>query len=660
MAPEDSPKKPLCDASQLAELAPVSIMCFNCQGEITFVNDWHLHNFARDRRTREDYLGKSVFDLPGIVSSGLSGLVEEVFTGHTVQVENIFTSEFSGGQTGYQSMRAIPVMKEGRFIGGIVIREDVTKYVLSEKRVVDSERKMKALLNASRDAAILVDPKGMLLALNDEAARRRGSTVEALLGTSSSAFLPPDSARQREANMGIALREKNPICFQEESGERVSSVCIYPVVDDSGEVYALAAYSQDITEQLRRETELVQARIMAESANVMKSQFLANISHELRTPLNGILGMAQVGLSENPDEEMTDCLEVIRDSAVRLTNAINNLLDLADIEAGAIEPIVKEFDLLELLQSISNNFAVQAKLKGLSLELSIRPGVPRRVCGDEFRVRQALVCLMSNALKCTGVGRIDLTVALAENAPPETAWATLLFSVEDTGVGIEPERMSCIFDSFTLAEDVLTKRRSGVGIGLCIARNLVTLMGGEIGASSAPGQGSRFFFTLRLALPRPAAMPESPIADNAPKDSARRILLVEDEVINRLMTTTLLRRMGHTVFQAENGVEALRSLSKESVDAILMDIQMPLMDGIEATHHIRQGEVPGLDKTVPIIALTAYAREKDRKRFLELGMDDFVPKPLVAEDLFRALEQSLAGRAPVASGPPAAPDSSAI
>jgi len=204
--------------------------------------------------------------------------------------------------------------------------------------------------------------------------------------------------------------------------------------------------------------------------------------------------------------------------------------------------------------------------------------------------------------------------------------------------------MGCIFDSFTLAEDVLTKRRSGVGVGLCIARNLVNLMGGEIAATSSPGRGSRFYFRLRLALPQTCAQDAKPPSQPMPEAEGTRILLVEDEVINRMMTTTLLRRMGYTVFLAENGVEALRALDQDKVDAILMDIQMPLMDGIEATHHIRRGEVPGLDKSVPIIALTAYAREKDRKRFLELGMDDFVPKPLVAEELFRALEQCLLRR----------------
>lgn len=645
MDSQDAKDKPLCDAAQLAELAPVSIMCFNCQGVITFINDWHLHNFARDKRTRDDYLGQSIFDLPGIVNAGLAEHIEDVLEGQTVQMENVYTAEFSGGHSGYQTVRAVPVHQDGKLIGGIVIREDVTRYVLSEKKVIDSERKIKALLNASMEAAILVDPQGLLLALNDEAARRRGSTVQELLGTSSYAFLG-DNARLRQENVALALREKKPVCFQEEQDGRVSSVCIYPVIDDFGEVHSLAGFSQDITEQLRREKELVNAKLLAESANVMKSQFLANISHELRTPLNGILGMAQVGLAGNPNEELTDCLEVIRDSSVRLTNVINNLLDLADMESGAIEPIVKEFDLHALMDSIANNFSVQAKLKGLTLDLRVRPGVPSAVCGDEFRVRQTLVCLMSNALKCTGEGRIEMGVALADRPPGGVSapgGVDLVFHVEDTGVGIAKEKIDCIFDSFTLAEDVLTKRRSGVGIGLCIARNLVTLMGGEIAATSEPGKGSRFFFTLRLALPRASgAEGAHHLAEAAGRPSGRRILLVEDEVINRIMTTTLLKRMGHTVFQAENGVEALRMLGAETIDAILMDIQMPLMDGIEATHHIRGGEVPGQDKAVPIIALTAYAREKDRKRFLELGMDDFVPKPLVAEDLFRALDQCLA------------------
>jgi len=180
----------ICDIGQLAELAPVSIMCFNCQGKITFVNNWHLQNFARSKRGKHDYIGKSIFDLPGIRNAGLAESIEEVFTGQGFQAENVYTSEFSGGQSGYQSVRAIPVNKDGRLVGGIVIREDVTRYVLSERKVIDSERKIKALLNASQDSAILVDPQGIFLALNNEAARRRGTTVELLLGDSLYDHLP--------------------------------------------------------------------------------------------------------------------------------------------------------------------------------------------------------------------------------------------------------------------------------------------------------------------------------------------------------------------------------------------------------------------------------------------------------------------------------------
>lgn len=641
--------KIICDATQLAALAPVSIMCFNCQGEITFVNDWHLHNFARDKRSREEYLGTSIFDLPGIVSAGLAGHIEEVFNGEAIQLENVYTSEFSGGQSGYQTMRAIPVNRGGRLIGGIVIREDVTRYVLSEKKVIDSERKIKALLNATPDSAILVDPQGTFLALNNEAARRRGTTVRELMGKSLFDHLPGACAGLRKRMIDETLRMKRAISFQEDWEGRLYAVSMYPVVNDSGEVDALASFSQDITLHVRHEKELVQAKEMAESATVVKSQFLANISHELRTPLNGILGMAQVGLAGDPPAEHRECLELIRDSSIRLTNVINNLLDLADIESGALEPIVKDFDLHGLMRSIAASFTVQAKLKGLALDLVLGPGVPVRACGDEFRLRQSLVCLMSNAIKSTNTGRVELGVHLVgqSRSPGGEADAErsvdLVFHVEDTGVGIEKEKMDSIFDSFTLAEDVLTKRRSGVGIGLCIARNLVTLLGGEIAAASQPGTGSRFFIRLRLALPS-AAPAEVLLRDAqiATGSTCWRILLVEDEAINRIMTTTLLTRMGHTVFEAENGTEALRALAREQVDIVLMDIQMPVMDGIEATRHIRGGEVPGLDKAMPIIALTAYAREKDRKRFLELGMDDFVAKPFMAEDLARALDKCLA------------------
>ena len=638
-------EKIVCNINDLAQLAPVSIMCFNCQGVITFVNDWHIHNFARDKRGKEFFLGKSIFDLPGIKSSGLAEKLEDVFTGEGFLAENIYTSEFSGGQAGYQSVRAIPVEKDGKLLGGIVIREDVTRYILSERSLVDRERKIQALLNATSDSAILISLEGRFLALNGEAARRRGLKVEELIGRSVYENLPEDCREPRRARVREAVEAKAPVFFEERQDGSLFSVSIYPILNDSGEVAELASYSRDITEQAAHEAELVKAKTAAESATIVKSQFLANISHELRTPLNGILGMAQVALAGELVPDLREAFEIIKTSSERLTTVINNLLDLADIESGAIEPITREFDLHALMASVTGSFSVQARLKGLDLRMHVHPAVPWRVVGDEFRIRQVLVCLLSNAIKCTNSGHVTLTVELRDPTAHDAVGrpgVDLAFSVEDTGVGISPESLETIFESFSLAENVLTKQHSGAGVGLTIARSLVNLMGGEIGASSCPGCGSRFAFHLESPLPVPQAEGAAPAAPRpAPPrtNGGRRVLVVEDEAVDRIMTRHLLRQLGHEVLEAENGHEALRLLTREHVDLILMDIQMPVMDGIETTQHIRNGEIPGLDSRIPIVALTAYAREKDRSRFLQIGMDEFVAKPFERAHLERVLER---------------------
>ena len=633
----------ICDINELAQLAPLSIMCFNCEGRITFINDWHLKNFARDKKSRENYLGELITNLPGIVSSGLADQIEEVLHGEAFRSENVFTSEFSGGQSGYQSIRAIPVKKDGKVVGGIVMREDVTKFILSEKKLVDTERKVSTLINATEDSAILIDSEGTFLTMNKEAARRRCLEVKDLIGKSLFDYLPDNGAEARVRAVKKVVLTHEPEHYKETSGDMTYQVSVHPIVNDSGEVKELATYSRDISEQANHESQLIQAKERAESVDMVKSQFLANVSHELRTPLNGILGMSQIALMEEIPSGIANYLRYIEESANRLTKTINNIIDLADIESRACEPIVKDFDLHALIKSVCSSYSVQSKLKNINLLCAINDDVPTVVVGDEYRLRQILVNLLSNAVQCTNEGQITLAVII-DSSTSNKMYKDIRFSVNDTGIGIDSEYLSIMFDSFALTESVLTKSRSGIGVGLTIARSLVTMLGGKLHVESEVGVGSKFFFTLQLHAPHDETNYDLfELLSEASKIDLKGtyVVLAEDEEINRIYALHILHGFGCTVFTAQTGTDVLSILSQQKVDLILMDIQMPMMDGIEATIHIRNGEIPSHDRNVPIIALTAYASDKDRARFLAIGMNELLPKPFGFKQLERVMKNCL-------------------
>ena len=639
----------ICDINELAQLAPLSIMCFNCDGKITFVNDWHLHNFAQDKRSRESYLGELITRLPGIVSSGLADRIEEILDGKALHSENVFTSEFTGGQSGYQSIRAIPVEKDGKVIGGIVMREDVTKFILSEKKLVDTERKVSTLINAIDDSAILIDTKGIFLALNKEAARRRGLDAKKLIGKSLFNFLPEDAANVRIRALDRVMNTQEPESYNESHGNTTYHVSIHPIINDSGYVTELASYSRDITNQVRHESELILAKERAESSEMVKSHFLANVSHELRSPLNGILGMSQIALMEELSPQVKEYIKCIEESAIRLTGTINNIIDLSDIESRALEPIIKEFNLRELVSSICNSFSIQAKLKNIELSCIVSGTVPMLVMSDQFRLRQILVNLIDNAVKCTNVGHVCVTVSIEESASVDKAIAEIeylpiRFCVEDTGTGIDQSMISTLFDGFSITENVYTKSRSGLGVGLRIAKSLVNILSGRIHVKSEIGVGSIFSFTLQLPVPNDESIYDlhQLLSDSTKIDlRGTNVLLAEDEEINKIYALHILQGFGCTIFVAHTGIEVLSILAHQKVDIILMDIQMPMMDGIEATKHIRNGEIPSMDRATPIIALTAYASDNDRERFLAIGMNELLPKPFGYKQLERVIRSCI-------------------
>ena len=402
----------------------------------------------------------------------------------------------------------------------------------------------------------------------------------------------------------------------------------------------------------RVEEELVLARRRAEAASEAKTQFLANISQELRTPINGILGMAQLALLESASERETEYWRTVRESTDRLVEIVDNLLELANVETGSLSPVLREFSLRRIMDSLRGAYSIRAGLAGLPLEVTIDPGIPDRLLGDPFRLRQILSNLIDNAIRFTPTGSV--TVRVLSHDPASTPRRVfvgkdfqglcLAFTVTDTGIGIPHDRQAAIFESFTLGEDYLTKRFGGTGMGLTIARRLAELLGGSIWVESKPGFGSTFSLTVPLW---PGEQAESRREEPAGPVvlAPLRILVVEDEAVNRLALARGLHKLGHTVIEAGNGEEALRQLAKEQVDVVVMDIQMPVMDGLTAVGFIRAGEVPGTDRRLPVVALTAYALEGDRKRFLDAGMDEFVTKPCDMDQLLRAVGKVVGARA---------------
>lgn len=408
-----------------------------------------------------------------------------------------------------------------------------------------------------------------------------------------------------------------------------------------GKPVMLKGTIQDITERKVYEEKLKEAKEYAEEANTSKSRFLANMSHEIRTPLNGILGLTEVMIGENVSEEHRKYLKIIREAGKNLSQLINDILDLSKIESKKLTLESIPFDFDEVVRSNIEAYRLLADQKGLAMFLDIDSSIPEKVIGDPTRLCQVLTNLVGNAIKFTDKGSVSISFEMLR-ADDKELWVQ--GSVIDTGVGIPEEKLEMIFQSFTQADETVSRKYGGTGLGLSIVKNLLIQMKGGISVQRKQGreQGAAFVFSFRLELPPPEKKKEEVLVQQAERRRfahAWQILVVDDSQLNLLVAKKMLSNLGAQVVTANSGKEAIEMVNATAYDLVLMDIQMPDLNGYETTAHLRQ-----LNYNGPIVALSANAYEEDVQASLAMGMNDHITKPYTEEHLFEKIQELMEGK----------------
>ena len=566
--------------------------------------------------------------------------------------------------------------QSSRVVGMRLAAIDMTEGKKSEDQAYEAASELRALFQTFPDLFIRLDRSGQVLDSTGGQSSDQFMSPDKFRGKNLQDLLPAGVVDQLREAQEKARKTKAPHIVEfnvdGRAGQQIYETRVVPldwehsiatlrnITARKNDEKRLQEYAQELE---RKNEELESALVTAREATQLKSRFLANMSHEIRTPMNGVLGMTDFLLGTSLTAEQQEFAGSIKKSADALLTLINDILDLSRIEAGKLRLDRLPFSLAATVEESSSLFALQARIKGLDFSSTVSGDLPDTLAGDAGRVRQVLTNLIGNAVKFTDSGRIDVE---AELVRPTEDGLLVRFSVRDTGIGIPPEHQSRLFESFTQGDGSSTRKYGGTGLGLSISKQLVELMGGELGVESKPGEGSRFWFTAifgkaaivapaappKRGIPVPAApppaVPKVPIPSVKPADAPPeksngggprklRVLLAEDNEINQRIALRLLEKLGLAADAVDNGRAAVEALAQQNYDLVLMDCQMPDMDGFEATAVIRNRE-RGKAHT-PICALTANAMEGDREKCLAAGMDDYISKPVGLDKLREAVER---------------------
>jgi two-component system sensor histidine kinase/response regulator len=518
----------------------------------------------------------------------------------------------------------VQLLFEGvKVVGFQAVARDITQRKRAEEALERERRQLRDVVAHAPVAMAILDGEGTLVAHSEQwlslwrlaamplPARRHADVLPA--------FFADALSRSRK---GPVVSDGEELVERPDGSAVYVTWAVHPWRGPGGEVGGAVAVAQDIDV-------LVRARQAAQETSRVKSEFLANVSHELRTPLSGVLGMARLLLDTNLDTTQHEYAEIIRRSGRELLGVVDAILDFARAEAGRLELEDGDLDAPRIIEEVCASVAEEAAAKGLHVTSLVAEEVPRRLRGDGARLRQVLLSLLGNAVKFTPSGTVVVRAGLVRGSTDATV---LRFEVADTGIGLDAATQARLFQPFVQADGSATRRYGGAGLGLALCRRIVSAMGGQIGVRSEPGQGSTFWFTVRLSRPdagRPAA--ESDVRRSG------RVLVVEDNTVNQKVAVAMIESLGYGAEAVGNGIEAVEACARQTYDAILMDCQMPQMDGFKATAFIRQRE--GLSHHTPIIALTASVTAEDRQRCLSAGMDDYLSKPVPREALASTLRK---------------------